>query len=124
MRVHAVYLEERLVRHAFTVLWIAAVGASTVVLPGPLHDYYQIANTQHCINVKIKSYVSAGFIVPVVFDVLVFFAISYKILMFHRTTKPTIWKAFCFVEALPRISRAVLQGGQQYYMHVSPPVWS
>ncbi|KAH0838344.1 hypothetical protein J3R83DRAFT_6623 [Lanmaoa asiatica] len=61
-RVHAVFLEERFVRHVFTILWIAAVGASVVVLPVPLHDYYQIANTKHCINVKIKSYVSVAFL--------------------------------------------------------------
>ncbi|KAG8219854.1 hypothetical protein J3R82DRAFT_832 [Butyriboletus roseoflavus] len=115
-RVHAVFIQERLVCHAFTVFWIAGIGASMVVLPGPLHDYYQIANTKHCINAKIKSYVSAAFIVPVLFDACVFFAISYKILMFHRTKKPTNWKAFCCGEALPRISQAILQGGQQYYM--------
>lgn len=81
------FFRERLVRHTFTVLWLAGVGTSTLVLPGPLHDYYQIADTEHCINVKIKNYVSAALVVPVLFDALVFFAISYKILIFHRTTK-------------------------------------
>lgn len=123
-RVRAVFFKERLVRHAFTVFWVAGIGASMVVLPGSLHDYYQIANTKHCINVKIKSYVSAAFIVPVLFDAFVFFAISYKILMFHRTNlkKPTGWKPFCCGEALPHLSKAVLQGGQQYYMHVLLPL--
>lgn len=121
-RVHAVLFQHRRVCHAFTVLWIAGLGASTLVLPGPLHDYYQIANTKHCMNVKIKGYVSAAFIVPVVFDVLVSFAISYKILMFHQMAKPTSWRAFCCFRtgALPRLSRAILEGGQQYYMYVLP----
>lgn len=100
-RVHAVFFPDRLVRHAFTVLWVAGVGVSMLVLPGPLHDYYEIADTKHCTNVKIKSYVSAAFIVPVLFDALVFFAISYELLTFHRTPKRSHWKAFCCAEALP-----------------------
>jgi len=36
--------------------------------------------------------------------------------MYHRTKESTNWKAFCCAEALPHLSRAVLQGGQQYYM--------
>lgn len=119
-RVHAVFFQERFVRLTFTALWVAGIGASTLVLPGPLHDYYQIANTKHCINTRIKSYVSAAFIVPVLFDALVFFAISYKILMFHRTTKPLNWKTLCCADALPHLSRAILQGGQQYYMYALP----
>jgi len=115
-RVHAVFLQDRLVCRAFTAFWVAGVGASTAVLPGLLHNYYQIAGTKHCINSKIKSYVSMAFIVPMLFDAFVFFAISYKILKFHRTKKSTNWKAFCCAEALPHLSRAVLQGGQQYYM--------
>ncbi|KAF8843965.1 hypothetical protein BDN67DRAFT_45208 [Paxillus ammoniavirescens] len=115
-RVHAVFLQNRNIRHLFTFLWLCGVGASMVVLPGPLDDYYEIANTRHCINHKIKSYVSAAFIVPVLFDAFVFLAITYKILMYHGTTKPRVWKAFCCGEALPHLSRAVLQGGQQYYL--------
>ncbi|KAG6381217.1 hypothetical protein JVT61DRAFT_5620 [Boletus reticuloceps] len=62
-RVHAVFPQERLVCHAFTVLWIVGVSASVVVvLPGSLHVYYEIADTKHCMNAQIKSYVSAAFI--------------------------------------------------------------
>jgi len=117
-RVHAVFFQERLVSHAFTALWVGAVGASTLVLIDPLHDYYEIANTGHCINVKVSGYVSAAFIVPMVFDALVHFAITFKILMSHPRdmTQPRSWKNFCCREkALPRLSRAILQGGQQYY---------
>ncbi|KAN0100668.1 hypothetical protein V8E55_000652 [Tylopilus felleus] len=115
-RVHAVFPQERLVRHTFTALWIVSVGASTVILPGSLHDYYQIADTKHCINVSTKSYVAAAFIVLSSFDALVHSAISYKILKFHRTKKLTGWKAvFCKADALPHFSRAIFQGGQQYY---------
>ncbi|KAF9233842.1 hypothetical protein BU15DRAFT_79700 [Melanogaster broomeanus] len=115
-RVHAVFIHDRIVCHFFTFLWLAAFGGSLVVLPGPLHDYYEIANTKHCINHNIEDYVSIAFIGPVIFDALVFLAITYKILTFHNPSKPRSWKEFCYGEALPRLSRAVLQGGQQYYM--------
>ncbi|KAF9229339.1 hypothetical protein BS17DRAFT_17601 [Gyrodon lividus] len=115
-RVHAVLFQNRTVCHLFTFLWLAGVGTSMTVLPGPLHDYYEIANTRHCINQKMKSYVSSAFMVPVFFDALVFLAVTYKILVFHPTAKPKGWKAFCCGEALPRLSRAILQGGQQYYL--------
>ncbi|KAF9231803.1 hypothetical protein BU15DRAFT_81954 [Melanogaster broomeanus] len=115
-RVHAVFLQDRIVCHFFTTLWLAAFGASLVVLPFSLHDYYEIANTRHCINHQIKGYVSAAFIVLVIFDALVFLAITYKILMSYHTSMPRTWKAFWCGEALPRLSGAVLQGGQQYYM--------
>ncbi|KAG9314407.1 hypothetical protein JVU11DRAFT_5204 [Chiua virens] len=120
-RVHAVFYQERLVRHVFTVLWVGGVGASLVMFPGLLHDYYQIADTKHCTNYKIQSYVSAAFIAPSMFDMLVYLAISYKILTSHPTTKSKSrsWTFFCRKyrnKALPRFSRAVLQGGQQYYM--------
>ncbi|KAF9241315.1 hypothetical protein BU15DRAFT_73441 [Melanogaster broomeanus] len=115
-RVHAVFLLDRLVCHFFTFLWLAAFGASLVVLLGPLREYYEIANTKHCVNHQIEDYVSAAFIVPVIFDAIVFLAITYKILVSHRASTSRTWKAFCSGEALPRLSRAILQSGQQYYM--------
>lgn len=122
-RVHAVFFQERLVRHTFTVLWIAGVGASMLSLPNALHDGYEIADTKHCINNdNIKKYVSAAFVVPIVFDALVFFGISYKVLVYHRSPKPMRWRSFCCAEALPHLPRAILQGGQQYYMYVLLPL--
>ncbi|KAF8445991.1 hypothetical protein L210DRAFT_3628621 [Boletus edulis BED1] len=131
-RVHALFLQERLVRHAFTVLWIAGVGASVVVvLPGSLHVYYEIANTKHCMNAQIKSYVSAAFIGPVLFDSLVYYAISFKIIMFHQTTElVTGWRALFRVKvSLPHLSQAILRGGQQYYsitnsFNITALVWA
>jgi len=115
-RVHAVFLQDRIVCHIFTLLWLATFGASLVVLPGPLNDYSELANTKHCVAHEMKSYVSTAFVVPVIFDALVFLAITYKIHMIHGTSKPRSWKALVCGDALPRLSRAVLQGGQQYYL--------
>ncbi|KAF9241310.1 hypothetical protein BU15DRAFT_60937 [Melanogaster broomeanus] len=115
-RVHAVFLQDRIVRHFFSFLWCAGFGTSFVSLIGPLHDYYEIADTKHCISRGVPDYASAAFIVPGLFDALVFLAVTYKILVSYRVSIPRTWRAFLCGEALPRLSRAILQGGQQYYM--------
>ncbi|KAF9233841.1 hypothetical protein BU15DRAFT_79699 [Melanogaster broomeanus] len=118
-RVHAVFLQDRIVCHFFTFLWFAGFGTSFLSLIDPLHHYYEIADTRHCIGLKVADYLSAAFIVPGLFDALVFLAVTYKILVSHRTSAPRTWRVFCCGEALPRLSRAILQGGQQYYMYRS-----
>ncbi|KAF9241313.1 hypothetical protein BU15DRAFT_73440 [Melanogaster broomeanus] len=115
-RVHAVFLKDRIVCHFFTFLWFAGFGTSFLPLIGPLHDNYEIADTKHCTGTGAADYQSAAFIVPGLFDTLVFLAVTYKILVSHRTSTPRTWMAFWRGEALPRLSRAILQGGQQYYM--------
>ncbi|KAF9242895.1 hypothetical protein BU15DRAFT_28397, partial [Melanogaster broomeanus] len=115
-RVHAVFLEDRIVCHFFTFIWFAGFGTSFLSLISPLHDYHEIADTKHCIGSGVAHYVSAAFIVSGLFDALVFLAVTYKILVSYRASTPRTWRAFWYGEALPRLSRAILQGGQQYYM--------
>ncbi|KAF9230827.1 hypothetical protein BU15DRAFT_83136 [Melanogaster broomeanus] len=118
-RVHAVFLQDRMVCHFFTFLWFASFGTSFVSLVSPLHDYNEIADTKHCIGQRVADYVSVAFIVPEIFDALVFLAVTYKILVSHRVSTPRTWRAFFCGEALPRLSHAILQGGQQYYLYRS-----
>ncbi|KAF9231805.1 hypothetical protein BU15DRAFT_55708 [Melanogaster broomeanus] len=115
-RVHAVFLQDRNVWLFFTFLWLTGFGTSFLSLADPLHEYYEFADTKHCISRRVEEYQSAAFIVPGLFDTLVFLAVTYKILMSHCVSTPKTWRAFWCGEALPRLSRAVLQGGQQYYM--------
>ncbi|KAF9242892.1 hypothetical protein BU15DRAFT_72541 [Melanogaster broomeanus] len=75
-RVHAVFLKGRIVCHFFSFLWFAGCGTSFLTLIGPLNDYYEIADTKHCIGSGVADYVSAAFIVPGLFDTLVFLAIT------------------------------------------------
>ncbi|KAF9241318.1 hypothetical protein BU15DRAFT_73444 [Melanogaster broomeanus] len=117
-RVHAVFHQERIVCRIFTILWLAAFGATLVGLPTSLDAYSELANTKHCIARGLHSYESAAFIALVIFDGLVFLAITYKILVFHGTSEPRSWKAVFCGDALPRLSLAVLQGGQRYYMYI------
>ncbi|KAF9241312.1 hypothetical protein BU15DRAFT_73439 [Melanogaster broomeanus] len=118
-RVHAVFLQDRNVCHFFTFLWFASFGTSFLSLIGSLNKAYEIADTKHCINRGVPDYVSAAFIVPGLFDALVFLAVTYKMLVSYRASTPKTWRALWCGEALPRLSRAILQGGQQYYMYRS-----
>ncbi|ESK89350.1 hypothetical protein Moror_16268 [Moniliophthora roreri MCA 2997] len=116
-RVMAVFADSRSIRFVFSFLWVANVGISVVTPVGsrasPLED------TGYCINGGIKHYVGAATIMPLVFDSLVFLAISYKILTSHGPGDETGWSwrtIFLPKKTLPRLSRAMFRGGQQYYL--------
>jgi hypothetical protein len=87
--------------------------AITVVDTRSMH----IPGTQYCtFTVVGKSLLTNG-IVFVTFDTFVFLAISYKIASSHSDAEAGItWAAAVSGKALPRLSRSVLQGGQQYYL--------
>ncbi|KAG6331899.1 hypothetical protein ID866_7190 [Astraeus odoratus] len=116
-RVHTVYYMNRIVKHTFSFLWLVGVGTSCAVFAGAVHDYIEIANTKHCIRAKGWSALAVAFMDPVLFDTLVYVAITWKILATHRLEpRQSCWKALWSGEALPRFSRALLQSGQQYYL--------
>ncbi|KAF9241319.1 hypothetical protein BU15DRAFT_73445 [Melanogaster broomeanus] len=92
-RVHAVFHQERIVCRIFTFFWLAAFGASLVVLLDPLKDYTEIANTKHCTVRQMKNTH-----VP-------------------RDFKAKELEGFFRGDALPRLSRAVLHGvDRRYYL--------
>lgn len=115
-RIHAVYHGSKIVRHIFSLLWVIGVGTSCAVFSSTLHDYREIANTKHCVRQSGWSALSIAFMDPVLFDTFVYFAIVYKVLSTHRMGQKKDWRIFCCGNGLPHFSRAVFQGGQQYYL--------
>ncbi|KAG6330662.1 hypothetical protein ID866_8428 [Astraeus odoratus] len=116
-RVHTVYYMNRIVKYAFSFLWLVAVGTSCAVFSGAVHDYIEIADTKHCLRNKGWTALSVAFMDPFLFDTLVYVAITWKILTTHRLgPRQSCWRALWRGEALPRLSRALLQSGQQYYL--------
>ncbi|KAI6043497.1 hypothetical protein EDC04DRAFT_711372 [Pisolithus marmoratus] len=113
-RVHAIYFGNRVFQHIFSFLWLVGVGTSCAVFAGAYDSSLEIADTKHCIRHKSWSALSIAFVDPVFFDTLVYFAITYGILATH--VKSGGWKVFSSSRALPHFSRAILQGGQQYYL--------
>ncbi|KAF9230473.1 hypothetical protein BU15DRAFT_83581 [Melanogaster broomeanus] len=61
---------------ANSYLFLKRVHACFSKTGSPLRDYYEFAGTKHCIGERIADYVSAAFIVPGLFDALVFLAVT------------------------------------------------
>ena len=115
-RVHAVYHGNNIVRHLFSFMWLVGVGTSCAVFSGTLHDYSEIADTKHCLRYQNQAQLTITYTMPVVFDFLVYFAISYKISTAHGFPKKWGWRDIWRGEAFPHFSQAILSGGQQYYL--------
>ncbi|KAI6128858.1 hypothetical protein EDD16DRAFT_23485 [Pisolithus croceorrhizus] len=116
-RVHAVYFDSKNVQHAFSLLWSVGICASCLLLYDAIHNYNEIADTKHCIRQQYWAPLPVAFWIPVLFDCVVYCAIMYKILSSHRTGQKKGWRSyFCHPKELPHFSRAVFEGGQQYYL--------
>lgn len=113
-RVQAVYAGSRFVYWISWVLWLATSAADVVLFPGTGSRH--IDGTRYCTLYVVKQYVSVASFLPAVFDTLVFFAISYKIVFQSITHSGSSWNMFFSGKALPALSQAILQGGQQYYL--------
>lgn len=114
-RVNAVYQDNKWIKCFFSVLWFIGGGTELTVALGVRASH--APGTLYCIDVQPAHYVIAGGLAPVVFDTLVFLAISYKIGTTFSTVDARVsWGALISGKALPRLSRAILQGGQQYYL--------
>lgn len=114
-RLHAVYSDSRWTRWAFSSLWVvhavveflAPFGIRPTFIPGT--HYYS--------DTDIKPYVGFSGILLLIFDTSVFLAISIKVATSHNSTDERVkWNTIVSGRALPRLSRAILQGGQQYYL--------
>lgn len=118
-RVQAVYAEERWVRWSFFVLWVILSGTE-ILIPLKTKPIY-IPGTKFFENAGIPPYTSVSLWMLLFYDTSVVAAISYKILSTHTTltTEERLpWHAFASGKTLPRLSRAIFRGGQQYYLYV------
>lgn len=114
-RLRAVYADTKWVQAVYCFLYIAAVGVMTVVVYGA-HAVH-IPGTGYCIYSKVEQYMGASAFMASFFDTSVFIGISYKIASSHSDLDVGVsWDTLVSGRALPRLSRAVLQGGQQYYL--------
>ncbi|KAH8087791.1 hypothetical protein BXZ70DRAFT_955161 [Cristinia sonorae] len=114
-RIYAIFSGERYILAFFTFLWVAAVACS-ITAPFSLHGVH-IGTTEYCIFDRVKPYGSAGIVGSAVNDTLVFIAISLK-LMSATPAKSTSerFRRFFRGEGMGDLTRAVVHGGQQYYL--------
>ncbi|KZV88779.1 hypothetical protein EXIGLDRAFT_797636 [Exidia glandulosa HHB12029] len=104
-RVRAVFYNERWITVVFFFLWLSTL-ASAFTVPFAIGGAH-IATTKYCIDTAIKSYASAAPITNTAYSSLVFIAISVRIVANSHGQSS---------RARSSVSRALLQGGQLYYL--------
>ncbi|KIK54844.1 hypothetical protein GYMLUDRAFT_892031 [Collybiopsis luxurians FD-317 M1] len=113
LRAQVIYSTSTLVKCAFQALWVVQVSLSIPIPLGPSSS--RLEGTHYCVNIGVKEYVV---IIPIIYDFLVFVFISYRVATTHGRDVDDcpLWKMFLSGRALPRLSKALLQGGQQYFL--------
>ncbi|KAJ6529024.1 hypothetical protein DFH09DRAFT_1371092 [Mycena vulgaris] len=117
-RVRAVYGGDRLVTATFGLLWLIVVGTSMMI---PFSgSAIGLGDPYECVIVNVGTYTGAAGITLTVYDTLVFFAISYRLVSNFRhseeLTRGEQARAFFSGANLPAFSKAVFTDGQMYYM--------
>lgn len=114
-RVRAVYLNSRKVTVIFSLLWLTNLSQ---LLP-PIASALHISGGDDCDAIlEMKPWVVTGFILTALFDTAVFVAISMQVLGFTGSvhTRRERMASFLNGKELGKITRAVLQTGQLYYL--------
>lgn len=117
-RVRAVYADNPKVQLCFSAFWIVYLLSEVTIFIGIKSTY--ISSTHYFANGGVHPMTALTVIAAVLYDTSVFIAISYKIASTYSGTADGRigCGAFIYGKALPRLSRAVLHGGQQYYLQV------
>jgi hypothetical protein len=122
IRVLALYRGNKMVIGVFAFLWLCAFGSALTI---PIGDgngaKHFLPNNPYCIStVNYPAYEGAGFIIPAIFDTLVFTAISYRLYPSYEVSPESTWRAQISVlfsgRGIPKLSRALMESGQQYYL--------
>jgi hypothetical protein len=114
-RLRAVFPQNRWVQIVAILLWlgVCVTMAFTVVDSTSMH----IPGTQYCIYSVVDRSLIANGAAFVAFDTFVLAAISYKIAACHSSSETGItWGTAVSGKTLSRVSKAILRGGQQYYL--------
>jgi hypothetical protein len=120
LRLRAIYNRDRLVVAVFFILWLGLL-ASAILLPVGFKGG-AIENTPYCTYVSVSRVAFYSRLGPLVFDTLVFVAISWRLSRIGnldktglRAGKKTITKMVLGTD-LPTFTRGLLIDGQIYYL--------
>ncbi|KAF9040041.1 hypothetical protein BJ165DRAFT_1351094 [Panaeolus papilionaceus] len=113
---HCIYDRNPIIVGFFTSIWTIVLAASLTPLIGMAG--LNIGPTRYCIVSKIDNYVASAALAPLVFDTLVFSAITRRLMGNTHIdyNLRTGLKALLFGDYLPAFSKALLQDGQVYYL--------
>lgn len=118
-RVCAMYNNNRSVSALFLVMWLSVVGGC---IPSTMGESgARIGPTKYCISTTLKNYVGVVTIVFLVYDSSIFIAISWRLIRLNLADDmglsfKDVMKAIIFGKKLSKLSKALLQDGQAYYL--------
>ncbi|EJC99638.1 uncharacterized protein FOMMEDRAFT_93095 [Fomitiporia mediterranea MF3/22] len=115
-RVRAVFNDNKPIVAFFGFLWVSVL-AGCITVPFATRGVH-IGPTVFCILTGVKTYSATGIVISAVNDTLVLVAISLRIL-YNASIDDNVGarvKAFWNGGALPKLSKSILQSGQQYYL--------
>lgn len=107
----------RPVQRLFSLLWVIYAG-STVTLPIGVVSAF-VPGTRYFHESIIQPYIVVSALSSFLFDSCVFLEISHKIALTRSSPDERVgWATLVSGKTLPRLLRAILQGGQLCYLYV------
>lgn len=119
LRLRAVYNRDRVIVSIFSVLWLGLL-ASSIFVPLGIQAAH-IGPTKYCTIISVKKSALLGHLTPLIYDTLVFVAISWRLCRIACTRPPgpqESLKVVLFGHYLPAFTRSILLDGQIYYLSV------
>ncbi|KAG2097392.1 hypothetical protein BD769DRAFT_1700952 [Suillus cothurnatus] len=116
LRVLAVWQGNKIISGVFISLW-AAVSISSITVPLGTKGAH-IGPTQQCINTQVAGYIDSVMITGLINDSAIVAAISYRIMrncVIEGSFEVRV-RTFLGHGSIPQLSRALLRGGQHYYL--------
>ncbi|KAJ6473281.1 hypothetical protein C8R45DRAFT_763317, partial [Mycena sanguinolenta] len=116
LRAAAVWHSSKIALTVFSLLWIGVIGAN-ITVPVEVRGVH-IGPTLHCINSALPKNLEVVGIMSLINDTVIFFAITYRIISYTVEADSTkdIIRAFFGGGQLSRLSRTLIQSGQQFYL--------
>lgn len=117
-RIRAIFDDDPFVVSFFGFMWFGVLAGSLTVTQG-VHGI-PVTGTQYCTTGPYEDYVASATILPLVHDTLIFFAISWRLMINSHVdyTLHNRYRVMVFGDYLPAFSKSLLQGGQAYYLSV------
>lgn len=115
IRVNAVFNRNPRLRIAFVLLWLTTFSAFAV--PFSFSENW-LGSTKRCAVEKVGRIDFVGLITTAIFDTVVFFSITYKIVLSNALQDEYGSRMTSFIRGTGRISSMLLLTGQLYYLCV------
>jgi hypothetical protein len=114
-RVRAIFSRNKPVIWFFGFMWLAVLGAALAVTQAVTAT--SIGSTKYCTNKTVKPFLPMTIIVSLINDTLVFLVVTIGFAMnTHQSTLKEGFRTMMYGDYLPAFSRAMLRGGQMYYL--------